>query len=178
MIDLSPIKILVVLVVALVVLGPDKLPTVARQLGALWHDLRLWRSRLEREVRGAFPDLPSPQRITEAVRSPISFLDRLADEHGRDLAEDASALRAARALPSAGAAPGDDTGAEPAAGDVGHATGVGGGSSDGADDGVVVPGGAQAPWAVPPPDGGWRFGSAPPDVGSGGVAAGYDPSMN
>jgi TatA/E family protein of Tat protein translocase len=47
MLSLSPAKLLVVLVIALIVLGPDKLPQVARQIGAAWHDLRDWRSRIE-----------------------------------------------------------------------------------------------------------------------------------
>jgi sec-independent protein translocase protein TatB len=81
MLSLSPAKILVVLVVALIVLGPDKLPQVARQLGALWGDLRRFRSRLESDVRGAFPDLPPAHEVAQAVRSPLAFLDRLADEH-------------------------------------------------------------------------------------------------
>lgn len=79
--DLSPAKILVILVVALVVLGPDKLPGLARQMGALWGDLRRLRSRLENEVRGVFPELPPTHEITQAVRSPLTYLNRLADEH-------------------------------------------------------------------------------------------------
>jgi sec-independent protein translocase protein TatB len=78
---LSPAKLLVILVVALVVLGPDKLPKVARQIGGLWHDFRLFREKLESEVRGTFPDLPSTDKITQAVRSPLTFLDTLADSH-------------------------------------------------------------------------------------------------
>lgn len=81
---LSPAKILVILVVALVVLGPDKLPKVARQIGSLWGDFRKFRERLESEVRGNFPDLPSTETITQAVRSPITFLDSLADSHASD----------------------------------------------------------------------------------------------
>jgi sec-independent protein translocase protein TatB len=81
MLDLSPVKILVVLVVALIVLGPDKLPQMARQLGAAWGDLRRFRTRLESDVRGAFPDLPATHEVAQAVRSPLAFLDRLADEH-------------------------------------------------------------------------------------------------
>jgi len=81
---LSPAKVLVILVVALVVLGPDKLPKVARQIGSLWSDFRRFRQRLESDVRGSFPDLPSPERIAQAVRSPISFLDDLADTHGTE----------------------------------------------------------------------------------------------
>lgn len=81
MLSLDPEKLLVVLLVALVVLGPDKLPRAARQAGAAWSQLRQWRARLEEEVRGSFPDLPSTDALTQAVRSPLSFLDRLADGH-------------------------------------------------------------------------------------------------
>lgn len=83
MLSLSPAKIVVVLVIALIVLGPDKLPGVARQLGALWGDLRKWRARLESEVRDVFPDLPPSHEISQAVRSPLNFLNRLADDHER-----------------------------------------------------------------------------------------------
>jgi TatA/E family protein of Tat protein translocase len=78
---LSPAKLLVILVVALVVLGPDKLPKVAKQIGGLWGDFRKFREKLESEVRGNFPDLPSTDTITQAVRSPLSFLDGLAQTH-------------------------------------------------------------------------------------------------
>ena len=81
MLSLSPAKLLVLAVIALIVLGPEKLPDVARQLGAAWGDFRRWRSRLETDVRGAFPDLPASHEVAQAVRSPLAFLDRLADEH-------------------------------------------------------------------------------------------------
>jgi sec-independent protein translocase protein TatB len=81
---LSPAKVLIILVVALVVLGPDKLPKVARQVGALWGEFRKFRDRLESDVRGNFPDLPSTATITQAVRSPLSFLDTLADSHSAE----------------------------------------------------------------------------------------------
>jgi sec-independent protein translocase protein TatB len=90
MLSLSPAKLLVILVVALIVLGPEKLPQVARQIGAAWHDFRLWRSRVENEVRGTFPNLPPTHEVAQAVRSPLAFLDRLADEHERALDVDAT----------------------------------------------------------------------------------------
>ena len=80
----SPAKILVILVIALLVLGPDKLPKVAKQIGSLWGDFRKFRDRLESDVRGSFPDLPSTDKITQAVRSPLSFLDNLADTHSTE----------------------------------------------------------------------------------------------
>ena len=81
---LDPAKLLVILIVALVVLGPDKLPSVARQMGAAWGEIRRFRERLETEVRGTFPDLPSTHQVAEAVRSPLAFLDQLADAHERE----------------------------------------------------------------------------------------------
>jgi hypothetical protein len=68
---LSPAKLLVILVVAVIVLGPDKLPKVAHQVGGLWRDLRRLREKLESEVRGNFPGLPSTEIITRAVGSPL-----------------------------------------------------------------------------------------------------------
>lgn len=94
MLSLSPAKLLVILVIALIVLGPEKLPGVARQLGAAWGDVRRWRVRLEEEVRGVFPDLPPPHQVAQAVRSPLAFLDRLADEHERGQSDDSGSERA------------------------------------------------------------------------------------
>jgi sec-independent protein translocase protein TatB len=99
MLDLSPVKILVVLVVALIVLGPDKLPQMARQLGAAWGDLRRFRTRLESDVRGAFPDLPATHEVAQAVRSPLAFLDRLADEHEKSRTAAAGEVQETTDLP-------------------------------------------------------------------------------
>lgn len=55
--DLNVTKILVVLVVALVVLGPDKLPKAARQAAGFYNDLRRFRDSFNNEVREAFGDL-------------------------------------------------------------------------------------------------------------------------
>ena len=79
---LSPAKVLVVVVVALVVLGPDTLPRVARQVGALWSTVTQFRARMESEVRDTFPDLPSTDTLTQAIRSPLTLLDTLAGYHG------------------------------------------------------------------------------------------------
>ena len=84
MISISPVKILIVLVVGLLVLGPDKLPGIARQIGSAWGDLRRLRQKLEQEVRGAFPDLPPTYKVAQAVRSPLSLLDELADAQERE----------------------------------------------------------------------------------------------
>jgi TatA/E family protein of Tat protein translocase len=127
MLDLSPVKILVVLVVGLIVLGPDKLPQLARQLGAAWGDFRRFRTRLESDVRGAFPDLPPTHEVAQAVRSPLAFLDRLADEHEKS---QGTSTESADAPPSTGSPPSTLTsngnGAHPVEGttSTGEATGA------------------------------------------------------
>lgn len=105
MLTLSPWKILVIVVVALLVLGPEKLPSVARQVGGFWGDFRRFRARLEDEVRGVFPDLPPSHEVARAVRSPLAYLNRLADEHDQQ-----------SALGAPGAADGGGGGADPSAG--------------------------------------------------------------
>jgi Sec-independent protein translocase protein TatA len=82
---LSPAKVIIILVVALAVLGPEALPRAARQIGGLWADLKRLRRSLETEVRDSFPDLPSTETITRAVRSPLSLLDHLSGEGAPDL---------------------------------------------------------------------------------------------
>ncbi|MGH9065011.1 MAG: Sec-independent protein translocase subunit TatA/TatB [Acidimicrobiales bacterium] len=56
--DLSPIKILIVVVVALMVLGPERLPEMTRKAGKAWGDFRKFRDNMESEVRGVVGDVP------------------------------------------------------------------------------------------------------------------------
>jgi TatA/E family protein of Tat protein translocase len=60
-ISFGPEKILIVLAVALIVLGPDKLPQMTRQIGKAWGDFRRFREHLEGEVRGALGDDVMPR---------------------------------------------------------------------------------------------------------------------
>lgn len=53
MFNLGPMELLVVLVVALVVLGPTRLPHAARQVGKAMSELRRWTAGLDAEVRSA-----------------------------------------------------------------------------------------------------------------------------
>ena len=84
MLLLSPEKLALVLAIAFVVLGPDKLPKVARQIGSLWRTVQIWRERLEQETRATFPTLPTLHTVTEAARSPLAYLERLAAEDLRN----------------------------------------------------------------------------------------------
>jgi sec-independent protein translocase protein TatB len=58
---LDPGKVLIILLVAVIVLGPERLPKAARQLGVAWRELTRLRERLESEVRSAMPDIDLPK---------------------------------------------------------------------------------------------------------------------
>ncbi len=88
MLDLSPLKLMIIVAVILLVMGPDKLPEVAHKLGAGWRALKDLQRRVEAEVREAIPDLPSTGDIARFARSPVNLLNQLAD---RAEARDASA---------------------------------------------------------------------------------------
>lgn len=78
MLSLSPIKILFIVAIVALLLGPDKLPDVARRAGQLWRGVRNLQRRIEDEVRQAVPDLPSNAEIGHLARHPLGLLDRLA----------------------------------------------------------------------------------------------------
>jgi sec-independent protein translocase protein TatB len=95
--DLSPTKLIIIFVVVVVLLGPKRLPEVARQLGAGWRRLRELHLQFDRELRQSMPDLPSSQEIVRFARSPVTLLNQLADRHGNAVATDPEATDGATA---------------------------------------------------------------------------------
>ena len=97
---LSPIKIMVIVAVVLLLMGPDKLPEVAHRLGSSWRALKRLQERVESEVRDAIPDLPSTGDIARIVRSPINLLNQLSDsvdaKEAAEVRKNAPAARAGR----------------------------------------------------------------------------------
>ena len=77
MLNLDPSKLLIIAVVAVILLGPDKLPQVARQVGTAWRSFAEFRHKMESEVRSSIPDLPSSADIARLARSPSALLDHL-----------------------------------------------------------------------------------------------------
>jgi Sec-independent protein translocase protein TatA len=57
---LSPVHILIVLTVALIVLGPEELPKVARRGARVLRELRALRARLDEEIHGLLDEDPDP----------------------------------------------------------------------------------------------------------------------
>jgi sec-independent protein translocase protein TatB len=103
MFNLDPAKLLIIAVVAVILLGPDKLPQVARQVGGAWRSFNEFRHRMETEVRGSIPDLPSTTDIARLARSPSALLNHLSTMDGKG--EDTSADAADGAAAAAGATP-------------------------------------------------------------------------
>jgi sec-independent protein translocase protein TatB len=109
MFNLDPAKLLIIVVVAVILLGPDKLPQVARQVGGAWRSFNEFRHRMETEVRGSIPDLPSTTDIARLARSPSALLNHLStmDGKGEDTSAEAAngAANGAAAWGAAGATP-------------------------------------------------------------------------
>ncbi len=74
---LDPAKIFVVLIIALIVLGPERLPGAARQLGGAWRELNKLREKFEEEVRSAVPDLDISKIPTSPSRAVTGYLSGL-----------------------------------------------------------------------------------------------------
>jgi sec-independent protein translocase protein TatB len=97
---LSPVRLLIIVVVALIVLGPDKLPQVARQAGSLWHTLRSLQQRVEDEIREVAPDLPRSSDLVRYARSPVALLNQLADKAKADAVSDPAGDASADPVPT------------------------------------------------------------------------------
>jgi sec-independent protein translocase protein TatA len=73
MFNVGPAEVLVILVVALLVLGPKKLPEAARQMGKAMAEFRRVTAGLQDEVRGVLDEhLEAPAPIDPAVLAAAS----------------------------------------------------------------------------------------------------------
>jgi Sec-independent protein translocase protein TatA len=104
MFNLDPAKLLIIAVVAVILLGPDKLPQFARQVGGAWRSLNDFRHRMEADVRGHIPDLPSGAEIAHLARSPTALLNKLSTLGDADAAAEGTDHENGSLPGSAGAA--------------------------------------------------------------------------
>jgi len=79
MFNVGPGELLVIMLVALVVLGPDKLPDAARKMGNVLGELRRMSSGFQDEMRGAFEDVTRPPAPSEAAPANPPRLEPVAD---------------------------------------------------------------------------------------------------
>lgn len=64
MLNVGTPELLVILLIALIVLGPNKLPEAARKIGEAMGELRRMSNGLQEELRGAL-DVPKPPEVQE-----------------------------------------------------------------------------------------------------------------
>jgi sec-independent protein translocase protein TatB len=102
MFNLDPGKLLVIGVIAVLLLGPDRLPHVARQVGGTWRSFNQFRQRMEDEVRSNIPDLPSTGDLARLTRSPSALLNHL-ESMGSKSAEHAGKEESIRSSADGGA---------------------------------------------------------------------------
>ncbi len=113
MFNLDPGKLIVIGVVAIILLGPDKLPQFARQVGGAWRTFNDFRHRMESEVRSSMPDLPPTSEIARLARSPAALLHHLStmppEAEAEAEAEEAGAGEGAEGAGSAVTGQGEET---------------------------------------------------------------------
>lgn len=67
--SLGPMEILAILVVALIVLGPKRLPEAGRQVGKFLSEVRRWSNNMQSEIRDVIESEPTPP-TTKAKAAP------------------------------------------------------------------------------------------------------------
>jgi sec-independent protein translocase protein TatA len=68
--SLGPAEILVVLVIALLVFGPNKMPEIARQVGKGFREFRRVQQHLKSELRDVVSEFDSPTNATGDQQPP------------------------------------------------------------------------------------------------------------
>jgi sec-independent protein translocase protein TatA len=72
--SLGPAEILVVLVVALLVFGPDKMPEIARQVGKGFREFRRVQQHLKSELRDVVSEFDSPSSTPAVQQQAVPML--------------------------------------------------------------------------------------------------------
>jgi sec-independent protein translocase protein TatB len=74
--NLSGSEVIVILVLALVILGPEKLPEAMRKAGRAWAELRKMSTGFQEEVRKGFEEpVREVKKTADTVRSAATFTD-------------------------------------------------------------------------------------------------------
>jgi Sec-independent protein translocase protein TatA len=83
---LDPAKIFLLLVIALIVVGPERLPGAARQLGGAWRELNRLRAKFEEEVHALVPDLDLPNIPMNPTKAVTGYITSLVTGTGESTA--------------------------------------------------------------------------------------------
>lgn len=110
--SLGPAEILVILVVALLVFGPDKMPDIARQVGKGFREFRRVQQHLKSEMRDVVSEFDSPASTPTVEQQAVPMLPPKDDAPppGPALTTDAPVVDVTAPLPT----PEPDAPSEPA----------------------------------------------------------------
>jgi sec-independent protein translocase protein TatA len=104
--SLGPAEILVVLVVALLVFGPNKMPEIAKQVGKGFREFRRVQQHLKSELRDVVAEFDSPSSSPTVEQQSVPMLPPKNDVvDGPDVAEAPAAPAPAPTLPDSSSAP-------------------------------------------------------------------------
>ncbi len=85
MLNLDPAKLLVIVVIVVIgfmVIGPERMPRVARQLGTMLRTVRSYREQAESEIRKAIPRSRSSSDSDESCVGSVGIPYEPDDERG------------------------------------------------------------------------------------------------
>ncbi len=91
MFDVGFSEIVVIMVVALVVIGPKRLPAVARAMGQWWGRLQRYINRIKMDVTTSM-ELEELRELERKVKAEAEALERSAHQVGHDLSHQARQL--------------------------------------------------------------------------------------
>jgi sec-independent protein translocase protein TatB len=84
MFDVGFSEIVVIMVVALVVIGPDRLPAVARTMGKWWGGMQRYVNRIKMDVASSM-ELDELRELERKIKAEADALERSVQQTGRDI---------------------------------------------------------------------------------------------
>jgi len=91
MFDVGFSEIVVIMVVALVVIGPDRLPTVARTMGKWWGNLQRYINRIKMDVATSM-ELEELRELEHKIKAEADALERTVQQAGNNINQEAQKL--------------------------------------------------------------------------------------
>ena len=84
MFDVGFSEMLVILIVALVVLGPDRLPQVARTLGKTWGQLQRYVNRIKQDINSSM-ELAELREVEHRLKAESEAMERSLTQTSNDI---------------------------------------------------------------------------------------------
>lgn len=86
MFEIAFSEIMIIMVVALVVIGPERLPQVARTLGKLWNRMQRYVNQVKQDVNSSIA-LEELREAERKVKAEASSLERSLQSTGSDISQ-------------------------------------------------------------------------------------------